>query len=141
MAAKQGDNVKVHYTGKLQDGQVFDSSVNKDPLGFQLGAGQLIPGFEKAVMGMNVGDKATIEIPSAEAYGAHNDEMLIEVSKQQMPAGLEPEVGMTLQVQQPDGQPTNVVIYEVREQSIVLDANHPLAGKDLIFDIEVVAIN
>jgi peptidylprolyl isomerase len=141
MAVKNGDNVKVHYTGKLKDGSVFDSSRDREPLAFQLGAGQLIPGFEKAVVGMEVGDSTSVEIPPKDAYGDRNPEMIIEVSKQQVPPDLNPQVGQTLQVQQGNGQVANVVVHEVKSESIVLDANHPLAGKDLVFDIELVSVS
>jgi len=140
MAVQNGDNVKVHYTGKLKDGSVFDSSRDREPLAFQLGSGQLIPGFEKAVIGMEVGDSTTVEIAPKDAYGDRNPEMLIEVSKQQVPADLNPQVGQTLQVQQGNGQVANVVVHELKPESIVLDANHPLAGKNLVFDIELVSV-
>lgn len=140
MAVKEGDNVKVHYTGKFKDGSVFDSSRDREPLTFQLGSGQLIPGFEKAVVGMEVGDSTTVEIEPKDAYGDRNPEMLIEVSKQQVPPDLNPQVGQTLQVQQGNGQVANVVVHELKPESIVLDANHPLAGKDLVFDIELVSV-
>jgi peptidylprolyl isomerase len=139
MAVKNGDNVKVHYTGKLKDGSVFDSSRDREPLAFQLGSGQLIPGFEKAVVGMEVGDSTTVEIEPKDAYGDRNPDMLIEISKQQVPPDLDPQVGQALQVQQGNGQVANVVVHELKPESIVLDANHPLAGKDLVFDIELVS--
>ncbi|MCA1802900.1 MAG: peptidylprolyl isomerase [Rhodothermaceae bacterium] len=138
--AKNGDTVKVHYTGKLNDGSVFDSSENREPLEFQLGSGQLIPGFEKAVSGMTVGDSTTVTIPANEAYGEVNEELILSVEKDRLPADIQPEVGMQLQVQQPNGQPVPVVISDVTDGIVKLDANHPLAGKELIFDIEVVEI-
>lgn len=138
--AKKGDTVKVHYTGKLNDGSVFDSSENREPLEFQLGSGQLIPGFEKAVNGMTVGDSTTVTIPANEAYGDVNEELILSVEKDRLPADIQPEVGMQLQVQQPDGQPVPVVISDVTDSVVKLDANHPLAGKDLTFFIEVVEI-
>lgn len=138
--AKNGDTVKVHYTGKLNDGSVFDSSENREPLEFQLGSGQLIPGFEKAVNGMTVGDSTTVTIPANEAYGDVNEELILSVEKDRLPADIQPEVGMQLQVQQPDGQPVPVVISDVTDGIVKLDANHPLAGKDLTFHIEVVEI-
>jgi peptidylprolyl isomerase len=138
--AKNGDTVKVHYTGKLNDGSVFDSSENREPLEFQLGSGQLIPGFEKAVNGMTVGDSTTVTIPANEAYGEVNEELILSVEKDRLPADIQPEVGMQLQVQQPNGQPVPVVISDVTGSIVKLDANHPLAGKDLTFFIEVVEI-
>jgi peptidylprolyl isomerase len=138
--AKNGDTVKVHYTGKLNDGSVFDSSENREPLEFQLGSGQLIPGFEKAVNGMTVGDSTTVTIPANEAYGDVNEELILSVEKDRLPADIQPEVGLQLQVQQPDGQPVPVVISDVTDGIVKLDANHPLAGKDLTFHIEVVEI-
>lgn len=140
MAVKNGDNVKVHYTGKFKDGSVFDSSRDREPLTFQLGAGQIIPGFEQAVVGMSVGDSTTIEIAPKDAYGDRNPEMMIEVSNEQVPPDLKPQIGQTLQVQQGNGQVANVVVAEIKPESIVLDANHPLAGKDLVFDIELVEV-
>ncbi len=137
---KNGDTVKVHYTGQLEDGSVFDSSVQREPLEFTLGQGQLIPGFEKAVVGLKVGDSTTANIPSAEAYGDPNPQMIIEVEKSQLPADLEPEVGVQLQLNQPDGQVIPVQITKVEGENVTIDANHPLAGKDLTFNIELVEI-
>jgi peptidylprolyl isomerase len=138
--AKLGDTVTVHYTGKLTDGTVFDSSNDDNPLEFKLGEGQLIPGFEEAVMGMNAGDSKTTHIPVAQAYGEYRPEMVIEVERNQIPPELEPEVGQQLQIQQPTGQVVPVVITDISDSSVRLDANHPLAGEDLIFDIQLVAI-
>jgi peptidylprolyl isomerase len=137
---KKGDTVKVHYTGKLNDGTVFDTSINREPLMFTIGQGNMIPGFEQAVLGMSVGDSKVANIPSTEAYGEKKDEMMVDVPRTQVPANIEPEVGMQLAVQQPDGSSIPVTITEVSEEKIVLDANHPLAGKDLIFEIELVEI-
>jgi len=139
--AKKGDRVKVHYTGKLTDGSVFDSSRDREPLEFELGAGMMIAGFDAAVTGMKVGESKTAEIPSAEAYGEHNDEMVISVPKTQLPEGLDPEVGQQLGMQQPNGQSIPVRVTKVETESIEIDANHPLAGKDLVFDLELVEIN
>ena len=139
--AKKGDKVKVHYTGKLEDGSIFDSSANREPLEFELGAGMMIAGFDKAVDGMSLGDKKTANIPANEAYGQRNDEMIVSVAKAQLPPDLNPEVGQQLAMQQPNGQSVPVVVTKVETESIELDANHPLAGKDLIFDIELVEIN
>ena len=138
--AKQGDTVKVHYTGKLNDGSVFDSSANREPLQFTLGAGNMIPGFEKAVEGMGVGDKKTAEIPSDQAYGDKREDMIISVPRENVPGDISPEVGQQLAVQQQGGQQVPVTVKEVTEEKVVLDANHPLAGKDLVFEIEVVEI-
>ncbi len=137
---KDGDTVKVHYTGKLKDGSVFDTSAEREPLEFKLGEGQLIPGFEKAVVGLNVGDSTEVDIPSTEAYGEAREDLIISVPKDQLPDDVEPQVGMQLQVNQPDGQPVPVRIAEVGDTELKLDANLPLAGKDLSFEIELVDI-
>ena len=137
---KDGDTVKVHYTGTLEGGEIFDSSVEREPLEFTLGQGQLIPGFEKAVIGLKVGDSTKAEIPAAEAYGEHNPQMEVQVQKDQLPEGMEPAIGMQLQLNQPDGQAIPVQITKVEGEEVTIDANHPLAGKDLIFEIEVVEI-
>ena len=139
--AKKGDQVQVHYTGRLADGTVFDSSRDREPLAFELGSGMMIEGFDKAVTGMQVGESKTTEIVSTEAYGAHNDEMVVSVPRTQLPEGMQPEVGQQLGMQQPNGQQIPVVVTKVEEESIEIDANHPLAGKDLIFDLELVSIN
>lgn len=138
---KQGDTVKVHYTGKLNDGTVFDSSAGGDPLEFTIGSGQLIPGFEAAVTGMSEGEKTTALIPSDQAYGPHHAEGVIEVPRDRIPAEIQPEVGQQLQMQSKDGQPVPVRVIAVSDASITVDANHPLAGKDLTFEIEVVSVN
>ncbi len=137
---KQNDTVKVHYTGKLADGQVFDSSLEREPIEFTMGQGQLIPGFEKGLLDMKVNEKKTINIPSEEAYGEPRQELIQEVDKSQLPEEIKPEPGMGLVSKSPDGREMNLVVTEVKEQSIVVDGNHPLAGKDLIFDLEVVEI-
>ena len=137
---KDGDTVKVHYTGTLENGEVFDTSENREPLEFTLGQGQLIPGFEKAVTGLNVGDSTTVDIPSKEAYGDVRDDLIISVPKDQLPDNIEPQVGMQLQVNQPDGQPVPVRVTEIGEEKLTLDANHPLAGKNLSFKIELVEV-
>ena len=137
---KQNDTVRVHYTGKLLDGQVFDSSLEREPLEFTMGQGQLIPGFEKGLLDMKVNEKKTITIPSEEAYGAPRQELVQEVEKNMLPEEIKPEVGMGLVSTSPDGREMNLVVTEVKENSIVVDGNHPLAGKDLVFDLEVVEI-
>ncbi|MDF9795506.1 peptidylprolyl isomerase [Catalinimonas alkaloidigena] len=139
--AKNGNTVKVHYTGKLKDGTVFDSSLQRnEPLEFTLGQGNMIAGFEKAVDGMQVGDSTVADIPVAEAYGEVRDDMILEVPKKDVPENITPEVGQRLAVQQKDGQSIPVTISKVSEESITLDANHPLAGKDLVFEIELLEI-
>ncbi|BAZ08512.1 putative peptidyl-prolyl cis-trans isomerase, FKBP-type [Calothrix sp. NIES-4071] len=138
--AKAGDTVTVHYTGKLTDGTIFDSSSGGDPLEFTIGTGQLIAGFEEAVVGMNTGDSKTTHIPVDQAYGTYRPDMVIEVEREQMPPELEPEVGQQLQIQQPSGEVIPVVITDVSDSTITLDANHPLAGEDLVFDIQLVGI-
>ncbi|SDB40550.1 FKBP-type peptidyl-prolyl cis-trans isomerase 2 [Desulfonatronum thiosulfatophilum] len=137
--AQTGNNVKVHYTGRLDNGQVFDSSAERDPLEFTLGQGQLIPGFEKAVSGMQVGDKKTVTIPAEDAYGTRQEELLFSVERTQLPDHIQPEVGQQLQVSQ-DGQATVVTVADLTDTTIVLDANHPLAGENLTFDLEVVEV-
>lgn len=139
--AQEGDTVKVHYTGKLDDGSVFDTSENREPLEFTLGQGQLIPGFEKAVVGMEEGNKTTVTIPSDEAYGDRQSELEVQVSLEELPSEIEPKVGMQLQLKQNEsGQAIPVQVTEVTDETVTLDANHPLAGKDLTFDIELVNI-
>ncbi len=140
MQAKKGNAVEVHYTGKLEDGNVFDSSVSRAPLGFTLGDGNMIKGFDNAVYGMGIGDKKTVKIPAAEAYGERRQDMMIEVPLEQVPADIKPELGMVLQLQGGNGQPMPVTVVDIEENKITLDANHELAGKDLIFEIELVAI-
>lgn len=137
---KENDTVKIHYTGKLQDGQVFDSSLERNPIEFTIGGGQIIPGLEKGLIDMKVNDKKTIEIPQAEAYGDVQKELFQEVPKEQLPQEITPEVGMGLVAKNPDGSERQLRVAEVKDDSIVIDANHPLAGKDLIFDVEVVEI-
>jgi FKBP-type peptidyl-prolyl cis-trans isomerase 2 len=137
---KENNTVKVHYTGKLSDGQVFDSSEGKEPLEFTLGQGRLIPGFEKGLMDMKLNEKKTVTIAKEEAYGEVNQDLIQEVQKSELPQEITPEVGMGLVSKSSDGQEMNLQVIEVREESIVLDGNHPLAGKDLTFDLEVVEI-
>lgn len=137
---KDNNTVKVHYTGKLSNGQVFDSSEGKEPLEFTLGKGQLIPGFEKGLIDMKLNEKKTITIAKEQAYGEIRDDLKREVKRSELPQDLTPEVGMGLVSTSPDGQETNLHVVEVKDESIVLDGNHPLAGKDLIFDLEVVGI-
>jgi peptidylprolyl isomerase len=138
--AKNGDSVKVHYTGKLEDGTVFDSSEGKDPLEFVIGSGGVISGFDNGVTGMAVGDKNTVTIPPDEAYGERNDQMTVKLPMDQFPPDITPEVGQQLQLQQPNGQMVVVTVAQVGNDGVTLDGNHPLAGKTLIFDLEMVAI-
>jgi peptidylprolyl isomerase len=138
--AKAGDKVKVHYTGRLEDGTQFDSSAGRAPLEFEVGAGMMIKGFDAAVNGMAVGEKVTANIPAAEAYGPENPELIIDVPRTNLPPDLDPQVGQQLGMSQPNGQQVPVKIKEVHEEKVVIDANHDLAGKDLIFDIELVEI-
>jgi peptidylprolyl isomerase len=130
----------VHYTGKLEDGTVFDSSANREPLEVTMGQGQVIPGFEEALMGMSPGETKTASIPSDKAYGARRDDLVAQVERAQVPPEIQPEVGQRLRVEQQGGNMVNVVITEVSEESITIDANHPLAGKDLTFDLEIVKV-
>lgn len=139
-AAKKGDKVAVHYTGRLKDGTQFDSSAGREPLAFEVGAGQMIKGFDAAVDGMAVGDKVTVEIPAAEAYGEANPQLIIDVPRTNLPPDLNPQVGMQLGMTQPNGQQVPVKVKEVHDDKVVIDANHDLAGQDLIFDIEMVSI-
>jgi peptidylprolyl isomerase len=138
--AEKGSTVKVHYTGTLTDETIFDSSRQREPIEFEVGAGQMIAGFDAAVQGMKVGDTKKINIPSAEAYGPVNEEAMIKVAKDQLPEGMKPEIGMQLEATQQDGRTQVLVVAEVMEEEVVLDANHPLAGKDLVFDIEMVEV-
>jgi len=137
---KENNTVKVHYTGKLSDGQIFDSSEGKEPLEFTLGQGQLIPGFEKGLIDMKLNEKKTITILKEEAYGMPSEELIHEIQKSQLPQDMAPEVGMGLVSKTQDGQEMNLVIVEVKEETIIIDGNHPLAGKELTFDLEVVDI-
>jgi len=137
---EQGQKVKIHYTGTLDDGSRFDSSVGRDPLVFEMGAGMVIPGFEKGVADMQVGEKKTIHIPAAEAYGERREDLVMAFDRSQFPEGIDPEVGMMLQMQGPQGQPVPVTVTAVEEQSITLDANHQLAGQNLNFELELVEV-
>jgi peptidylprolyl isomerase len=146
--AKMGDKVTVHYTGRLEGGEVFDSSECHDdacgcesgPMEFVIGEGQVIPGFEKAIIGMSPGDEKTVTIPVAEAYGERVDEMVALVPREDIPADLTLEVGLSLEVTQEDGHAFPVLITDVTDATVTLDANHPLAGKDLTFDLKLVSI-
>jgi FKBP-type peptidyl-prolyl cis-trans isomerase 2 len=138
---KENDTIKVHYTGKLtESGQVFDSSLEREPLEFTLGQGMLIPGFEKGVIDMKVNEKKTIEIPKDEAYGDKQDQLFQKVSKEQLPEEIKPEVGMGLVSKNPDGTERQLRVAAVNDDHIIVDANHPLAGQDLTFEVEVMEI-
>jgi FKBP-type peptidyl-prolyl cis-trans isomerase 2 len=137
---KENNTVKVNYTGKLSDGQVFDTSEGKEPIEFTLGQGQLIPGFEKGLIDMELNEKKTITVAKDEAYGDVNKDLIQEVKKTELPQDMTPEVGMGLVSKSPDGQEMNLMVVEVKDETIVIDGNHPLAGKDLVFDLEVLEI-
>jgi peptidylprolyl isomerase len=139
--AKKGDQVQVHYTGRLEDGTVFDTSHDREPLAFTLGEGNVIAGFESAIDGMNQGETKTTTIPADDAYGAHNEEMVIRMERSNVPDSIDPEVGQNLQIQLQNGQQMPVVVTEVTDSEVVIDANHPLAGQTLIFDIELVGVS
>lgn len=138
--AKSGDTVKVHYTGTLNNGQVFDSSKEREPLEFTLGKGMVIPGFEAAVSGLAVGESVTKTIPVDEAYGPYNKDMVADIEKQNIPADFELAVGQRLQMQAPGGEAMAVTITDIKGDKVTLDGNHPLAGQDLTFELELVAI-
>ncbi len=138
--AKHGDTVKVHYSGSLEDGTVFDTSQDRDPLEFTIGEGQVIPGFENAVVGMEPGENKMITLAPDEAYGPRRSELLVEVERDRFPSDMDVEVGSQVQVKQRDGSPRVATIARVGDDSVTLDVNHPLAGKDLTFDIELVEI-
>ncbi|MFP5040140.1 FKBP-type peptidyl-prolyl cis-trans isomerase [Parasediminibacterium sp. JCM 36343] len=140
MQVKKGDTIKVHYHGTLADGSIFDSSNGRDPLEFEVGGGMVIEGFDNGVVGMAIGDKKTVQIPAEQAYGPVNDDMVMEFPIDRFPPDLVPEVGMQLNMSNNQGEQFPVQIVEVRDESVLLDANHPLAGKDLIFDLELVEI-
>ncbi|MFW6108408.1 MAG: FKBP-type peptidyl-prolyl cis-trans isomerase [bacterium] len=138
--AKAGDTVRVHYKGTLDDGKVFDTSEERDPLEFTLGEGRLIPGFEQAVTGMSVEETKTVTVPAAEAYGEHDPDQVLEVPRSQMPEGLDPDVGDRLRVGRDPNRAQVVTVTNVNDESVTLDANHPLAGQDLTFEITLVGI-
>lgn len=135
-----GDTVHIHYTGKLEDGTTFDSSEGRDPLVFQVGSGQIIPGLDTAIPGMAVGEKKTVTVPCEQAYGPVNPGMLQEISRETIPAEIPVDIGTRLQMKTPDGQVVPVTVTAADDKSVTLDANHPLAGKDLTFAIEVVSV-
>ncbi|MFQ5651935.1 MAG: peptidylprolyl isomerase [bacterium] len=140
VCAKRGDRVKVQYTGKLMDGTVFDSNTGQEPLEFEIGVGDLIPGFENGIVGVEVGETKSILVTPEEGYGERDEEMVWEVSKNTLPDDVEPRVGVRLKSVHDDGMTLHLLITAVSEASVTLDANHPLAGKDLLFDIELLEI-
>ena len=138
--AKQGDTVQVHYTGKLVDGTIFDTSVQRGPVQFTIGNGQVIAGFEQAILGMNTGESKTVKIPTELAYGPRRDDMFVTVNRDQLPTGLDPQAGQRLEITQMDNKVLLVTVTNINDTTVTLDANHPLAGKELIFDFELVKI-
>jgi len=139
-SVKKGDTVKIHYTGRIKDGQVFDSSKEREPIEFEIGSGRVIAGVDKGVIGMKPGEKKEVTVPPQEGYGEYEQKLLIDVPMDKMPEDIKPEVGMRLQIVNDMGQPLPVLVTEVNDESVKLDANHPLAGKDLVFNIELVEI-
>lgn len=139
-AAQQGDTVRVHYTGRLDDGSVFDTSAGGEPLEFTIGRGQMIPGFEQGVVGMEPGESRSVIIAADQAYGVYQPQGVITVPRAQIPPSLPLEIGTQLQATGPDGQPAYMTVIELSDDQVKLDANHPLAGKDLAFDLELVEI-
>lgn len=137
---KNGDKIKVHYIGRFTDGTIFDSSKDRDPLEFTLGEGQVIPGFEQGLVGLAVGDGAEIHVEPKDGYGESNPDMIAKVEKSQFPAEIKPEVGQTLEMEQPNGQAIPVRITEIEGETVTLDANHPLAGRALEFEVELIEI-
>jgi len=137
---KTGDTVRVHYTGSLSDGKIFDSSADREPLQFTVGAHQVVPGFEQAVLGMSLGENKTAHIPADQAYGQRDNRLIIRVSKSQLPPGMTVKLNDQLQMRSGDGRVMNVTVAEIADNELVLDGNHFLAGRDLIFDIELVGI-
>lgn len=139
--AKHGDTVRVHYRGRLQDGSEFDASFDREPLQFTIGGGQVIPGFEEAVVGMNPGDSKTTELPAEKAFGPYREDLVAVVDKSQLEDwGVEPEIGERVPIPQSEGSPIDVTVTDVTESGVTVDANHPLAGEDLTLDIELIDI-
>jgi peptidylprolyl isomerase len=138
--AKNGDTVKVHYTGKLEDGEVFDTSKDREPLEFTIGGGSVIPGFENGIIGMEIGSKKVVTIPPEDAYGKKHEELILKVNKSEFPENITPALGMELQLRYKDKTSVRAVVTDIMKENVTLDANHPLAEKTLIFDIELVEI-
>ncbi|HEY2349173.1 MAG TPA: peptidylprolyl isomerase [Puia sp.] len=140
MSVQSGNTIKIHYHGRLSDGTTFDSSAGRSPLEFTVGSGSVIKGFDDGVQGMSVGEKKTIEIPFLQAYGPEDPSMIIEFPVDRLPEDLKPEIGMQLNMNNAEGQQFAVSVTDITDENIILNANHPLAGKDLIFDLELVEI-
>ncbi|MBU1706420.1 peptidylprolyl isomerase [bacterium] len=138
--AKKGDTVKVHYTGKLEDGTVFDSSLDREPLQFKIGENAVIEGFEQMVSGLSTGEKKTQTIPAEQAYGLYSEDLLLQVARKELPTELNPQVGQILEGSKQDGEKVSFKVKAVSEETVTLDANHPLAGKNLVFEIELIEI-
>jgi len=138
--AKKGDSVKVNFIGKLEDGSVFANTADSEPLEFKLGEGKIIPGIETAVEGMNVGDSKSVKVPPEQAYGQRREELVEEVSRDKFPKDVEPKVGQKFEVPQQQGQPLVVRVVDTSEQTVTLDGNHPLAGRDLTFDLQLLEV-
>jgi peptidylprolyl isomerase len=138
--AKKGDTVKIHYTGKLEDGTIFDTSAEREPLEFTIGKNRIIAGFEQAVIGMNPGDSKTVSITAEHAYGAHRPDMVVTVDRKELPPDLKPVLGQQLQVSQDEKNTVVVCVTAITDTHVTLDANHPLSGKNLVFDIKLMAI-
>jgi FKBP-type peptidyl-prolyl cis-trans isomerase 2 len=140
--AKYGDSVQIHYTGKLDDEFVFDTSLEREPLAFKIGDGFVLEGFEQAVIGMSPGETKTFKLSAEQAYGSYHNEMVMKVPKAQFPSNITPEIGQQIQINDKDRpEPMVVVITDISDEHITLDANHPLAGKDLTFEIKLIAID
>lgn len=136
---QKGNTITVHYTGRYENGDIFDSSIGKEPLTFKVGEGNIINGFENAILGKEIGDKVEVDIEPIDAYGDYREDLLIEVPNSSLPGPV--EVGMSLQAQAENGMPINVTIKEVKEDSVIVDANHPLSGKRINFSIEIINID
>ncbi|MEJ2203787.1 MAG: peptidylprolyl isomerase [Gemmatimonadota bacterium] len=139
-SAVEGDTVRIHYTGRLDDGTIFDTSEGREPLEFTVGSGQVISGFDSAVAGMEVNDEKTVTIPPEEAYGPRRDDLMLPMSRSHLPEELDPRVGQRLQMSSPEGRTFQVTVAEIHPDRLVLDANHPLAGQSLIFDLQLVSV-
>jgi peptidylprolyl isomerase len=138
--ATMNDTIIVHYTGSFTDGEVFDSSIDREPLEFNIGQGMVIPGFENGIIGMHEGDSKKITIPAEDAYGPHREDLLTTIERSQIPASIDLQIGMMLQMRSPDGGTTNVSIRDINQESVILDLNHPMAGKELIFEVNLVKV-
>ena len=138
--AKQGDTVKVHYTVRLEDGTILGSTTNHEPLQFTIGEGEILPGFEEAIVGMNPGESKTVQVPADGAFGPHQEEMIVVAGRNRLPADLKPKAGESLLFRQEDGKTITVMVTDVSESSVTIDANHPLAGKELTFNIQFIEI-